>query len=188
MEDSIGAQKLVNAGDCGLWSDYVLLITVVGLYGLLNFLVTQRTHGDRGSRMALGADRGRVVMRMVMRHTHGADPDVREHLRWGSRWLYFAGGCCRELPVRRKSRRDPWTMGVTAAGPGDVRTRGCSYSHAESGTREPCGGVAGGVKHTAQSEAKATVTTSAESSCRFRGLRNETSIVGWTGLGGSAWR
>jgi ABC-type antimicrobial peptide transport system permease subunit len=42
-----------------------LLITVVGLYGLLTYAVTRRTR-EIGIRMALGADR-RQVMRMILR-------------------------------------------------------------------------------------------------------------------------
>ena len=42
----------------------MLLITVVGLYGLLSYLVEQRTR-EIGIRMALGADRGRVVGMMM---------------------------------------------------------------------------------------------------------------------------
>ena len=66
VEDSIGAQKLA-AQVIGMFGGLVLLITVVGLYGLLSYLVAQRTQ-EIGIRMALGADRGRVV-RMVMRQT-----------------------------------------------------------------------------------------------------------------------
>lgn len=64
VEDSIGAQKLA-AHVVGVFGGLVLLITVVGLYGLLNYLVAHRTQ-EIGIRMALGADRSRVVA-MVMR-------------------------------------------------------------------------------------------------------------------------
>ena len=63
VEDSIGAQRLA-ARVVGVFGGLVLLITAVGLYGLLNSLVTRRTQ-EIGIRMALGADRSRVVA-MVM--------------------------------------------------------------------------------------------------------------------------
>lgn len=66
VEDSIGAQKLAAQVTC-VFGVLVLLITVVGLYGLLSYLVAQRTQ-EIGIRMALGADRGDVVS-MVMRQT-----------------------------------------------------------------------------------------------------------------------
>jgi predicted permease len=66
VEDSVGAQKLA-AQVIGVFGALVLLITVVGLYGLLNYLVVQRTR-EIGIRMALGADRARVVS-AIMRRT-----------------------------------------------------------------------------------------------------------------------
>jgi predicted permease len=59
VDDSIGAQRLA-AAVIGVFGSLVLLITVVGLYGLLNFMVAQRTQ-EIGIRMALGANRTRVV-------------------------------------------------------------------------------------------------------------------------------
>ena len=66
VEDSISAQKLA-AGVIGSFGALVLLITMAGLYGLLSFLVARRTQ-EIGIRMALGADRSRVVA-MVMRQS-----------------------------------------------------------------------------------------------------------------------
>jgi predicted permease len=66
FEDSIGAQKLA-AGVIEVFGGLALLITVVGLFGLLSYLVEQRTQ-EIGIRMALGADRG-AVMGMVLRQT-----------------------------------------------------------------------------------------------------------------------
>ncbi len=64
VEDSIGSQRLA-AQVIGVFGGLALLITVVGLYGLLSYFVAQRTR-EIGIRMALGADRGRV-MEMVLR-------------------------------------------------------------------------------------------------------------------------
>jgi predicted permease len=63
VADSIGSQRLA-AGVIGTFGGLALLITVVGLYGLLSYAVTQRTR-EIGIRMALGADR-RQVMRMIL--------------------------------------------------------------------------------------------------------------------------
>ena len=64
IEESLGGQKLA-ALVVGTFGGLVLLITMVGLYGLLNYMVTRRTQ-EIGIRIALGADRGGVVA-MVMR-------------------------------------------------------------------------------------------------------------------------
>jgi predicted permease len=64
VEDSIGAQKLA-AGVVGVFGGLALLITLVGLYGLLTYVVEQRTR-EIGIRMALGANRTAVIT-MVMR-------------------------------------------------------------------------------------------------------------------------
>ena len=66
VEDSIRSQKSA-AQVIAVFGGLVLLTTVVGLYGLLSYLVTQRTQ-DIGIRMALGADRGRVVS-MILRQS-----------------------------------------------------------------------------------------------------------------------
>jgi predicted permease len=59
VEDSIGSQRLA-AGVIGTFGGLALLITVVGLYGLFTYAVTQRTR-EIGIRMALGAERGQVL-------------------------------------------------------------------------------------------------------------------------------
>ncbi len=64
VEDSIATQRLA-ASVIGAFGGLALLITVVGLYGLLTYAVTRKTR-EIGIRMALGADRGQV-MRMILR-------------------------------------------------------------------------------------------------------------------------
>jgi predicted permease len=66
VEDSIGTQRLMG-GLILTFGGLALLITVVGLYGLLTYTVTQRTQ-EIGIRMALGARR-RQVTGMIMRQS-----------------------------------------------------------------------------------------------------------------------
>ena len=109
VEDSIGAQKLA-AGVVEAFGGLALLITVVGLYGLLSYSVEQRTQ-EIGVRMALGADRGAVVG-MVMRQTlvliiAGVAIGVGLAL-WSNRLLNgFLFGV---------TSLDPWTMGLAPLG------------------------------------------------------------------------
>ena len=103
VDDSINAQKLA-AGVTGVFGGLALLITVVGLYGLLSYLVEQRKR-EIGIRMALGADRGAVVG-MVMRQTLlllGAGLAIGLGLAlWSNRLLHgFLYGV---------SASDPWTF------------------------------------------------------------------------------
>jgi predicted permease len=50
----------------GMFAATALVLAVVGLYGVLSFVVARRTH-EIGIRLAIGADRGQVL-RMVLRH------------------------------------------------------------------------------------------------------------------------
>ncbi len=109
VEDSIGAQKLA-AGVVGVFGGLALLITLVGLNGLLSYMVEQRTR-EIGIRMALGADRAAVI-RMVMRQALllmalGAAAGVCIAL-WSNRLLHaFLYGV---------TASDPWAIALTPLG------------------------------------------------------------------------
>ena len=109
VEDSIGAQKLA-AGLVGVFGGLALLITLVGLYGLLTYMVVQRTR-EIGIRMALGADRAAVIS-MVMRQALllmalGAAAGVCIAL-WSNRLLHsFLYGV---------TASDPWAITLTPLG------------------------------------------------------------------------
>jgi predicted permease len=108
VEDSIGAQKLA-AQVIGVFGGLVLLITVVGLYGLLSYQVAQRTQ-EIGIRMALGADRARVV-RMVLRQTLiwlGAGTVIGVALA-------AASGQLMQAFLFGVHARDPWVMSLAPA-------------------------------------------------------------------------
>ncbi|MGB6690201.1 MAG: ABC transporter permease [Terracidiphilus sp.] len=110
VEDSIGGQRLA-AGVIGTFGGLALMITVVGLYGLLSYSVEQRTQ-EIGIRMALGADRGSVVA-MVMRQAFllviaGAAAGLALAL-WSSRLLHsFLFGV---------QQYDPWTLALAPGVP-----------------------------------------------------------------------
>jgi predicted permease len=105
VEDSIGSQRLA-ARVIGIFGGLALLITVVGLYGLLSYSVAQRTR-EIGIRMALGANRGRV-MGMVLRQAVtllllGIAAGLAMAF-WSTRLLHsFLYGV---------GKHDPWTMAI----------------------------------------------------------------------------
>lgn len=109
VEDSIGAQKLA-AGVVGVFGGLALLITLVGLYGLLTYIVEQRTR-EIGIRMALGADRaaviGMVMHQALLLMALGAAAGVCIAL-WSNRLLHaFLYGV---------TASDPWTIALAPLG------------------------------------------------------------------------
>jgi predicted permease len=66
FDNSIVEERLV-ASLSSLFGILALLLTCVGLYGLMAYTVNRRT-GEIGIRMALGAERGRIA-RMILRET-----------------------------------------------------------------------------------------------------------------------
>jgi predicted permease len=66
VDDSLVEERLV-ASLSSLFGILALLLTCVGLYGLMAYTVNRRT-GEIGIRMALGAERGRIA-RMILRET-----------------------------------------------------------------------------------------------------------------------
>lgn len=64
MSDSLARQRFSTLM-LGAFAVFALILAVVGVYGVMSHLVTQGGH-DIGVRMALGAERGRILM-MVLR-------------------------------------------------------------------------------------------------------------------------
>src|SRR3712207_9370631 len=63
VSDSL-SQRRFSMTLFGIFAGLALALAVVGLYGVMSYMVAQRTH-EIGIRMALGAQ-GRDVMRMVV--------------------------------------------------------------------------------------------------------------------------
>jgi ABC-type antimicrobial peptide transport system permease subunit len=105
VEDSYGSQRLA-ARLLEIFGGAALLLCVSGIYGLLAYLVTQRTR-EMGLRIALGAQRG-DVMRLVLRQAG---------------WMLLAGSAIGLILAYFSSLllkaflygvqpHDPWTVGA----------------------------------------------------------------------------
>ncbi len=130
VEDSYGSQRLA-AHLLEIFGFSALLLCVAGLYGLLAYVVTQRTR-EMGLRIALGAGRGNLLW-LVMRQAgvmlligvavgsglafassrllRGFLYGVQAHDGWtlalASVLLFLSGMLAAYLPARRASRVDP---------------------------------------------------------------------------------
>ncbi len=102
-------QPRFNAALLALFAGIAVLLAAIGLYGLISFLVTERTQ-EIGVRMALGATPG-AVMKLVL----------GQALRWtaagvalgllGSFWVsQYLATLLYQVPPR-----DPWTMAAAVA-------------------------------------------------------------------------
>src|SRR5579864_958213 len=107
-DDSVAQQRLM-AVLSGFFGGLALLLTAIGLYGVMAYVVTQRTH-EIGIRMALGAQR-RSIVRLVMR-------DAAIVLLAG-----IAAGLLGSVWIARLVRQflfgltpnDPWTIALAVA-------------------------------------------------------------------------
>lgn len=72
LSDTVAAsldQRRFSLELVGLFALTALLLAAIGIYGVLSYLVNERTH-EIGIRLALGAERG-VILQMLLRHGLG---------------------------------------------------------------------------------------------------------------------
>jgi putative ABC transport system permease protein len=111
MEQIVGesmASDRFNTVLFGSFAAVALLLAAVGIYGVMSFVVAQRTH-EIGLRMALGADRGRVV-REVLRE--GMTTAVAG-TAFGSAGAFFVGRAMRGM-LYGVGAVDPMAFSVVA--------------------------------------------------------------------------
>ena len=107
VEDSYGRQQLA-ARLLEIFAGTALLLCIAGIYGLLAYLVTQRTR-ELGIRLALGAQRGRI-MAMVLWQACGM---LLCGLSLGLMLAYVSVRLLRTL-LYGVTVHDPWTMAAVA--------------------------------------------------------------------------
>jgi ABC-type antimicrobial peptide transport system permease subunit len=91
MDAALGSQRAITFMST-FFAGVALLLSAIGLYGMLSSNVTQRT-GEIGIRAALGASRG-VILRMVFGDALRA---VAIGVGMGTVALFFAGGPIRHM-------------------------------------------------------------------------------------------
>ena len=107
VEDSYGSQQLA-ARLLEIFAGTALLLCIAGIYGLLAYLVTQRTR-ELGIRLALGAQRGRI-MAMVLWQACGM---LLSGVTLGLMLAYASVRLLRTL-LYGVTVHDPWTMAAVA--------------------------------------------------------------------------
>jgi ABC-type antimicrobial peptide transport system permease subunit len=108
MDAALGSQRAITFMST-FFAGIALLLSAIGLYGMLSSSVTQRT-GEIGIRAALGASRG-VILRMVVGDALRA---VAIGGGLGTVALFFAGPPIRHM-LYGVSLFDPTTVAATAA-------------------------------------------------------------------------
>jgi ABC-type antimicrobial peptide transport system permease subunit len=108
MDASLGSQRAITLLST-FFAGVALLLSAIGLYGMLSSSVTQRT-GEIGIRAALGASRG-VILRMVFTDALRL---VAIGVGLGTVALFFAAGTIRHM-LYGVSAFDVTTVAATAA-------------------------------------------------------------------------